>query len=70
MIQLNLLLGLVLCGGVVLPAALLAADDDLQSYGWLAAGNDTLLDTDDDNDPCHYSLQPHSQVTEVTVPHY
>ncbi|KAG0730198.1 Transmembrane channel-like protein 7 [Chionoecetes opilio] len=49
MIQLNLVLSLVLVGGVVVPSALLAGAPDLQACGWKAVDNssgdhDTCLD--------------------------
>lgn len=58
MIQLNLLLGLVLVGGVVVPAALLADGDDLQHWGWVVADNSS----DDHHDPCYYTLKDHDMV--------
>lgn len=57
MIQLNLLLGLVLGGGVVVPAALLAGGDDLQHWGWSAMENKSDL-----HDPCYYTLEQHEKV--------
>lgn len=47
MIQLNLVLSLVLVGGVVVPSALLADDPGLQEWGWLTTDNST-----GDHDPC------------------
>lgn len=62
LIQLNLLLGLVMGGGVVVPAALLAGGPDLQHWGWVAQGessNVTIYELsafDDVHDPCYYTL--------------
>lgn len=61
MIQLNLLLGLLLGGGVVVPAALLAGADDLQHWGWVAADS-SYSATNDNHDPCYYTLKQHQKV--------
>lgn len=53
MIQLNLLLGLVMLGGVVIPSVLLAGDSDLQYWGWMAEDDNMT-----DHDPCtDFSLE-------------
>lgn len=47
MIQLNLVLSLVVVGGVVVPSILLAGDPGLQEWGWMAIDNST-----GNHDPC------------------
>lgn len=62
LIQLNFLLGLVLAGGVVVPAALLAGGPELQYWGWVPQGESSnvatykLNDFNDVHDPCYYTL--------------
>ncbi|MPC24683.1 Transmembrane channel-like protein 7 [Portunus trituberculatus] len=62
MIQLNLVLSLVVVGGIVVPSVLLAGDPSLQAWGWVTNDNSS-----GDHDPClDFQLEANEKASTAT----